>query len=48
MSLEDFLSAWREQLDVLTADVVELCTSLAAGVFQLKGGSHVPLACLLR
>ena len=27
MRLENFLSVWREQLDVPAADVVELCTS---------------------
>jgi hypothetical protein len=48
MRLEDFLSGWREHLDAPAADVVELRTSFAAGAFRLKGGSHVPLACLLR
>jgi hypothetical protein len=47
MRLEDFLSGWREQLDAPAADVVEL-HFFAAGEFRLKGGSYVPLACLLR
>ena len=49
MRIEDFLSVWREQLDAPAADVVGLRTaSRAADAFQLKGGSHVSLACLLR
>ena len=48
MRIEDFLSVWREQLEAPVAEVVELRTSRAADAFQLKGGSHVSLACLLR
>jgi hypothetical protein len=48
MRIEDFLSVWREQLDGSAADVVGLGTSRAADAFQLKGGSHVSMACLLR
>ena len=48
MRIEDFLSVWREQLEALAAEVVELGTSRAADAFRLKGGSHVSLACLLR
>jgi hypothetical protein len=48
MRIEDFLSVWREQRDAPATDVVGLGTSLAPDAFQLKGGSHVPLACLLR
>ena len=49
MRIEDFLSVWREQLEAPVAEVVELrAASQAADAFQLKGGSHVSLACLLR
>ena len=46
--VEEFLSVWREQLNALVANVVELCTaSRQARSIQMKGESHVPLASLL-